>query len=136
MALVRAADHSVAGGDDATAAGWVPVSELLDGRRELAFDHAEIVRVAVARLQAKVRYAPIGFTLLPSTFTLGELQRLYEAVLRRPLDKRNFRRRILAMGILAEAGRQKNVPHRAAALYRFDRRAYQRAVDRGFNFEI
>jgi 8-oxo-dGTP diphosphatase len=136
MALVRAGDHAVAGGDDASEAAWVPMQEVSTRLRALAFDHAEIVRLAITRLQAKVRYAPIGFNLLPPTFTLGELQRLYEAVLQRPLDKRNFRRRILAMGVLAEAGRQENVPHRAAALYRFDRRAYDRAVREGFHFEI
>jgi 8-oxo-dGTP diphosphatase len=136
MALVRASDHRVVGGDDAAEAGWFPVSTLLAGKRKLAFDHAEILRTGVTRLQGKVRYAPIGFSLLPPTFTLSELQRLYEAVLLRPLDKRNFRRRILAMGVLADAGQQENVPHRAAALYRFDKRTYDRAVREGFNFEV
>lgn len=136
MALVRANDHHVVGRDDAAAAEWFPVSTLLAGKRPLAFDHPEIIRTGVARLQAKLRYAPIGFSLLAPTFTLGELQGLYEAVLLRSLDKRNFRRRILAMGILAEAGQQENVPHRAAALYRFDKRAYDRAVREGFNFEV
>lgn len=83
-----------------------------------------------------MRYAPIGFNLLPPTFTLGELQRLYEAVLQRSLDKRNFRRRILAMEILSEVGLQQDVPHRAAVLYRFDKRTYDRAVRDGFNFEV
>jgi 8-oxo-dGTP diphosphatase len=136
MALVRSHDYQVVGGDDAAEAEWFPVATLLGGKRPLAFDHDEIIRVGVARLQAKVRYAPIGFSLLPPTFSLGELQQLYEAVLLRPLDKRNFRRRILAMGVLADAGRQENVPHRAAALYRFDKRAYDRAVREGFNFEV
>jgi 8-oxo-dGTP diphosphatase len=136
MALVRATDHRVVGSDDAAEAEWFPVSTLLAGKRPLAFDHDEIIRTGVTRLQAKVRYAPLGFSLLASTFTLSELQRLYEAVLLRTLDKRNFRRRILAMGILADAGQQENVPHRAAALYRFDKRAYDRAVREGFNFEV
>lgn len=136
MALVRAGDHAVVGGDDATEAQWIPVPEVLGMLRRLAFDHAEIVRTAIARLQSKVRYAPIGFNLLPPTFTLGELQRLYEAVLQRALDKRNFRRAILAMAILSEAGVQRGVPHRAGTLYRFDRRAYDRAVREGFHFEI
>jgi 8-oxo-dGTP diphosphatase len=135
MALVRAGDHAVAGGDDATEAAWVPIAEV-GSARKLAFDHGEIVRLAIARLQAKVRYAPIGFNLLPPTFTLGELQRFYEAVLQRSLDKRNFRRRMLAMGILTEVGVQRDVPHRAAVLYRFDRRAYDRGVREGFNFEV
>lgn len=136
MALVRASDHDVAGGDDAAEAAWAPVAPLLGHKRRLAFDHDTILQTAVGRLQAKVRYAPLGFSLLPPAFTLSELQRLYEAVLMRELDKRNFRRRILAMGILAEAGRQTNVPHRAAAMYRFDKRAYDRAVRQGFHFEL
>jgi len=136
MALVRAADHAIKGGTDATEAQWHPIASLLNGTTPLAFDHKEIVQTAFSRLQAKVRYAPIGFNLLPPSFTLSDLQHLYEAVLQRSLDKRNFRRRILAMGILAEAGRQKDVPHRAAALFRFDKRAYERAVRLGFNFEI
>jgi 8-oxo-dGTP diphosphatase len=136
MALVRAHDHQVVGGDDAAEAEWFSVPTLLAGKRPLAFDHDAIIRTGVARLQGKVRYAPIGFNLLGPTFTLSELQRLYEAVLLRPLDKRNFRRRILAMDVLAEAGQQENVPHRAAALYRFDKRAYDRAVREGFNFDI
>ena len=136
MALVRPSDHVLAGGTDATEADWFPAVTVLSWKRKLAFDHAEIVRMAVMRLQSKVRYAPIGFNLLPPTFTLGELQRLYESVLFRPLDKRNFRRRILSMGLLAEAGRQENVSHRAAALYRFDKRAYDSAVRDGLHFEV
>jgi 8-oxo-dGTP diphosphatase len=136
MALVRSADHVVTGGSDAADAKWHEVASVIEEKTPLAFDHIEIVRIAIARLQAKVRYAPIGFNLLPSTFTLSDLQRLYETVLQRSLDKRNFRRRILAMGILAEAGQQRDVPHRAAALYRFDARTYDRAVRQGFNFEL
>jgi 8-oxo-dGTP diphosphatase len=132
MALVRTRDHRVRGGDDAAEAKWIAVPH--EGK--LAFDHDAIVELGVARLQAKLRYAPIGFNLLPPTFALSELQRLYEAVLQRPLDKRNFRRRILSMDLLAEAGRQEGVAHRAATLYRFDERAYARLVHAGFNFEL
>jgi len=136
MALVREGDHSVVGGSDAAEARWHPIASVLNEAIPLAFDHREIVRTAFSRLQAKIRYAPIGFNLLPPAFTLSDLQHLYEAILQRSLDKRNFRRRILAMNILAPSGRQKGVPHRAAALYRFDKRAYERAVRLGFNFEI
>jgi 8-oxo-dGTP diphosphatase len=136
MALVRSTDHEIVGGDDAVEARWTSLSPILAGKTRLAFDHDEIIRVGVARLQSKVRYAPVGFNLLPSTFTLRELQHLYEAILLRPLDKRNFRRRILSMSLLAEAGVQENVAHRAAALYRFDTRAYDRLVKNGFNFEV
>ena len=136
MALVRSTEHAVRGGDDAELAEWIPVASLPKLRANLAFDHAEMIDVAIARLQAKVRYAPIGFNLLPPTFTLGELQKVYEAVLQRPIDKRNFRRRILAMDLLSAVGVQQNVQHRKAAIYKFDRRAYDRAVRDGFNFEV
>jgi 8-oxo-dGTP diphosphatase len=136
LALVRASDHVVEGGDDAAEARWTPLDDHLSKHSTLAFDHDAIVQAAIARLQAKVRTAPIGFNLLPPTFSLHALQRLYEAVLLRPLDKRNFRRRILAMNILTEVGKQEGVPHRAAALYRFDARAYARAVRDGFHFEL
>jgi 8-oxo-dGTP diphosphatase len=132
-ALVRQADHVARAGSDAKDARWFPLTTLPEA---LAFDHQEILKVAVARLQSKVRYAPIGFTLLPAKFTLTELLRLYEAILDRALDKRNFRKRILSMEILAEAGQQHDVPHRAATLYRFDKRAYDRAKKQGFHFEL
>jgi 8-oxo-dGTP diphosphatase len=136
-ALVRSS--SVSAGSDASAAQWWPITALSEkggGAGPLAFDHREILRTAVARLRGKVRYAPVGFHLLPQHFTLSDLQKLYEAILMRKLDRPNFRRRMLAMGVLAEVGRQENVPHRAAALYRFDRRAYDRAVRGGFDFDV
>lgn len=131
-ALVNLADHSVQSGTDARAARWVPVQEA----RELAFDHDQIVGVALERLRAKVRYQPIGFEMLPERFKLSQLQALYEAVLGRALDKRNFRKRILAMGLLAQAGEERGVPHRAARLFRFDNRRYEALRRKGFDFEI
>jgi 8-oxo-dGTP diphosphatase len=131
---------AVSAGSDASAAQWWPVATLARAKdgpaASLAFDHGDILRTAVTRLRAKVRYAPVGFHLLPREFTLTDLQKLYEAILMRELDRANFRRRILAMGILAEVGRQQNVPHRAAALYRLDRRAYDHAVREGFDFTV
>lgn len=133
FALVRAVDHHPVGGDDAAEAEWVTLRTRPKG---LAFDHETILDVAIRRLQAKVRYAPIGFNLLPATFTLTELQTLYEAILMRGLDKRNFRKRILKMGILVPTGQVEAANHRPAATYRFDKRAYDKAVRDGFNFEI
>jgi 8-oxo-dGTP diphosphatase len=118
---------------DAQRAAWFCVSEL----PSLAFDHAEIVATAVTRLRGKVRYQPIGFELLPERFTLSQLQHLYEAILERPLDKRNFRKKILSMDVLVETDEiEQDVAHRAARLYRFDEAKYRRLVKRGFNFEI
>src|SRR5437016_9436748 len=89
-ALVKLSDHRAKAATDAANAEWFPVSEL----PKLAFDHADIVATALARLKGKVRYQPIGFELLPALFTLSQLQHLYEAILEAPLDKRNFRKKV------------------------------------------
>lgn len=132
-ALVRLGAEEVHGATDASDAAWFALSDL----PPLAFDHQRIVDVAERRLRAKVRYEPIGFELLPPTFTLSQLQRLYEVILGQELDKRNFRKKILASEVLADTGDvQKDVAHRAARLYRFDERAYRRLQKRGFHFEV
>ena len=132
-ALVKLLDHRVQAATDATSAAWFSASEL----PSLAFDHEEIVEVALARLKGKVVYQPIGFELLPRKFTLTQLQRMYEIILERPLDKRNFRKKILAMDLLVELDEvERDVAHRAARLYRFDERKYNRLVKAGFNFQI
>src|SRR5262245_13597785 len=128
-ALVNLAGHDVRAGTDAQNAAWFPVNELPD----LAFDHGRIVEAALARLRGKVRYQPLGFELLSERFTLRQLQHLYEIVLGRPLDKRNFRKKVLGMGILKDTREiEKDVAHRAARLFRFDERAYERLKRRGF----
>ncbi|AFY64994.1 NUDIX hydrolase [Geitlerinema sp. PCC 7407] len=132
-ALVNLAEHPVQAATDASDAAWFP----MDALPPLAFDHAEIVQRAIARLKGKVRYEPIGFELLPQKFTLSQLQKLYETILGQLLDKRNFRKKILKMGLLTELDEtQANVPHRAARLYQFDEQAYLALRERGFNFEI
>lgn len=132
-ALIKLSDYRVQAASDARDAAWFPTSQL----PPLAFDHAYILDVARERLRNKVRYQPIGFELLPNRFTLRHLQHLYETVLERPLDKRNFRRKILGMGLLRELDQvEAGVPHRAAQLFSFDRRKYQRLLRSGFNFEL
>ena len=139
-ALVNLSEYPVRAASDAREAAWFPIGQL----PPLAFDHAGIIGVAIARLRAKLRYQPIGFELLPERFTLTQLQDLYEIVLGVPLNKRNFRTRILKMGVLQEVGRQENVSHRPAKLYRFDKDKYEKLVSinypsllrRGVNFEI
>jgi 8-oxo-dGTP diphosphatase len=133
FALVKLDEYQVRAASDARNAEWFSVNNL----PTLAFDHEEIVRVACERLRGKVRYQPIGFDLLPNKFTLRRLQHLYETILGRTLDKRNFRKKILGTGLIVELNeRECGVPHRAAQLYRFDRRKYQRLTKQGFNFEI
>jgi 8-oxo-dGTP diphosphatase len=92
-----------------------------DGRpRELAYDHEAILGYARARLQAKVQYSNVMWSLLPPEFTLRELQTAYEGVLNRRLDKRNFRKKILSLGLLRASGeKSKGGRHRPAMLYKF-----------------
>src|SRR6266850_1526509 len=97
-ALVKLSDHRAKAATDAANAEWFLVSKL----PKLAFDHADILETALSRLKGKVRYEPIGFELLPAKFTLSQLQHLYEVCLEEPIDKRNFRKRILGMGLLVE----------------------------------
>ncbi len=133
FALVKLSDHQVRAATDARDAAWFGVHDT----PSLAFDHADILQMAQERLRNKLRYQPIGFELLPKKFTLSQLQRLYEIVLERSLDKRNFRKRVLAMDLLIETDEvEQDVAHRAARLYRFDERKYRRLAKAGFNFEL
>lgn len=132
-ALLRLDEHPLQPASDARDAGWFQAADP----PRLAFDHQHILDTARQRLQGKVRYQPIGFELLPKKFTLRQLQHLYEIVLGRSLDKRNFRKKLLGMNLLVELDQwETDVAHRAARLYRFDRRKYDRLCKRGFNFEI
>lgn len=132
-ALVNLAGHTVSATTDARAAAWFSVDDL----PELAFDHETIFTAGLSRLRGKVRYEPIGFELLPRKFTLSQIQKLYETVLGTPLDKRNFRKKILGTGLLIGLEEiEQDVAHRAAQLYRFDSRKYALLRKKGFNFEI
>ena len=132
-ALVNLHEHAIGAASDARDAAWFGVHDL----PSLAFDHGEILEMALKRLKGKLRYEPVGFELLPKKFTLSELQHLYEVVLERELDKRNFRKRVLAMDLLVETNEvQQDVAHRAARLYRFDERRYRRLQKAGFHFEL
>jgi 8-oxo-dGTP diphosphatase len=107
-------------GDDAAVAQWFPAYAL----PPLAFDHEKILSYVWQRLKGKLEYTQIGFQLLPSEFTLSELQVVYEAILNKRLDKRNFRRKVLSTGILEQTLETRKVgQHRPAALYRFNPRA-------------
>ncbi|MBT1706140.1 NUDIX hydrolase, partial [Chryseosolibacter indicus] len=88
-------------------------------------------------LKHKVRHEPIGFNLLPQKFTLHQIQKLYEAILEKEMDKPNFRRKLLKMNLLVPCDeKQKDVSHRAANLYRFDTEIYNELTEKGFAFEL
>jgi 8-oxo-dGTP diphosphatase len=112
---------------------WVDIKDL----PELAFDHRNIVDDALETLRERVRHQPIGFHLLPTKFTLGEMQALYEAILDEKFDKANFRKRILSMGLLKDLNElQSDVPHRPGRLFSFDEDAYKRLLAKGFSFGL
>jgi len=136
-ALVKPGGPPVRAAADARRVEWFPTAQL----PPLAFDHRQIVQVAIERLRGKVRYRPVGFELLPRKFTLAQLQRLYEVLLERPLDKRNFRRKVqevlIARGVVEELDEfQAGVRHRRARLYRFNRARYRQLEKQGFDFEL
>jgi len=86
----------------------------------LAFDHAKIIAYALGRLRAKLEYTNLAFSLLPTEFTLNQLQKTYEAVLDRPLDKRNFRKKFMSLGIIQATGaKTTGQRYRPAQLYSF-----------------
>ena len=132
-ALVSPDKHDIRATADAREAQWFPITSV----PRLAFDHEEILARALERIRGKLTYAPLGFELLPQKFTIKQLQKVYEIVLGRTLDNRNFRKKIFAMDVLRELGEmQKGVPHRAARLYKFDERKYNQMLKRGLSFEL
>ena len=104
-------------------ASWVAVNDI----PKLAFDHNQMFEKGFEKIKNKISYQPIAFELLPEKFTLTQLQNLYEIILNKKLDKRNFRKKILAYDILKELDeKQKGVSYRAAKLYKFDKRKYSK----------
>jgi 8-oxo-dGTP diphosphatase len=104
-------------GSDARRASWASMYAL----PLLAFDHRRILDYALRRLRSKLEYSPIAFQLLPPRFTLSELRALYEVILGKPLDRRNFRRKMLGLEILRETGEQQSLgSHRPAQLFEFE----------------
>jgi 8-oxo-dGTP diphosphatase len=117
VAYLALAQPEVVDPDGSGDLGWWPVA---DPPTPLGFDHERIVAVAVERLRAKTRYAPVAFELLPEEFTLPELQGVYEAVLGHDLDVRNFRRDLRDAGVIEPTGeRRQEGPGRPAELYRY-----------------
>jgi len=116
FALVDAEHQRVVAASDAAEAGWHSVFDP----PKLAFDHRKILDYAVWRLRNKLEWTTVGYELLPKKFTLSELQRVYEIILQRPVDKRNFRKKILAQGKIRELNETRaDVAHRPAKLYSF-----------------
>ena len=100
----------------------------------LAFDHRKILDYALERLRNKLEYTTVGFQLLPGKFTLTELQDVYEAILDKKLDKRNFRRKLALLKILKPVPEYRRGGQRPARLYRFVAGNFEKLKDKGILF--
>jgi 8-oxo-dGTP diphosphatase len=119
FALVDADRQRIVAASDAAHAEWRPVFNPQTSAN-LAFDHKKILDYAVWRLRNKIEWTTVGYELLPQKFTLSELQRVYEIILQKPVDKRNFRKKILSQDQIRELNETRSdVAHRPARLYAF-----------------
>jgi 8-oxo-dGTP diphosphatase len=131
--LIRADQYEIHASSFAQDAFWHDINKL----PALGFDHQEIIESALRELKFKSKYQPLGFELLPEKFTLGQLQKLYEAILSTELDKRNFRRKILKMSFLVPLKeKQIGVPHKPARYFTFDKEKYQNYKSNDFYFTL
>ncbi len=133
FALVNPGQFHILAATDAAEAGWFSFENL----PKLAFDHEKIAKYALERLRGKLTYEPIGLNLLDKDFRFSDLEKLYESILGREIDRRNFRKKFLSFGILDEI----NVQHsgqkgRPGTLFRFDEKKYHALKKQGFLFEI
>ena len=129
-ALIASDKLSLVAGADAAEAQWFPAS----GVPPLAFDHKSILDYALERLRNKLEYTTVGFQLLPEKFTLGELQAVYEAILGRPFDKRNFRRKLALLEILKPLREWQRTGRKPARLFRFAAARFEKLKDKGILF--
>jgi 8-oxo-dGTP diphosphatase len=132
-ALINPEYHNLELSSIAKSVKWFEIDKL----PKVIFDVRDIVNKALRTLREEVKYHPVGFHLLPEKFTLTELQTMYEVILDKKLDTRNFRKKIQKMGLLVDTGeKQTNVAHRAAKLYSFDMKIYNKLTEEGLNFSI
>lgn len=131
--LVKSSDFSLFASTDASEAQWFNIYEL----PQLAFDHANIVEIAIKRLRAKISYEPIGFELLDRKFLFSDLEQLYMKLLGHEIDRRNFKRKVMSLGLVVETNEK--VPAVAAGrpgkLYSFDKEKYQQLKVKGFDLD-
>lgn len=119
---------------DAEEAKWFSIEQL----PKLAFDHKQILAVAIERIRTKIRYEPIGFELLDKKFAFADLEKLYISLLGRDIDRRNFSKKILSLDVLEETGEhaKSDGKGRPSKIYRFNKKRYQELQKQGIHFEI
>jgi 8-oxo-dGTP diphosphatase len=119
---------------DAEEAQWFPINKL----PSLAFDHKLILRIAIERIRAKIRYQPIGFELLDKKFSFADLEKLYSTLLDKTIDRRNFTKKILSLGLLEDTGElaANSGAGRPSKIFKFNKKRYQQLLNDGMHFEI
>ncbi len=131
--LVRPKDYQISAQTDAEDVAWFNINKL----PKLAFDHKHIVDTAVRRLRGKISYEPVGFELLDKKFPFSHLEKLYQALLGRELDRRNFKKKIMAYGFLDELEESiQRGAGRPARLYQFNKKKYFQLQESGYNFDL
>lgn len=131
--LVRSNVFKLSASTDAEQVNWFEIDKL----PKLSFDHKEIIGTAIKRLQGKLTYEPIGFELLDKKFPFSELEKLYMTVLGRPIDRRNFRKKILGFNVLDELEEKVSKGSgRPANLFQFNLKRYFQLKKEGIFFEI
>lgn len=127
MAFVRQEHYELCAGDDAANAQWFPVDKL----PELAFDHKQIIQTALERLRWKTTYEPLVFHLLNEEFTMTELQTIYEAVLGRNFDRRNFHKKMTSTGFIHDTHKTRQQNNgRPGTLYTFEEKTFREIQDK------
>lgn len=130
LIAIRDIDHELV---KYNGAHWRSVSDL----PRLIFDHSLMVKTGLTDLQYQIKVKPVGFELLPEKFTLVQLQELYEAIYLKKVDKRNFRKKILSMGVLEKLDeKEKETSKKGAWYYRFNRERYEKLSRNGFSFNL
>lgn len=131
--LVRPQDFQLVAQTDAEDVEWFNIKKL----PRLAFDHRKIIDAAIKRLRGKITYEPVGFELLDKEFPFSDLEKLYQILLDQDIDRRNFKKKIMSLGIL------EGLPHtiqrgagRPAQLFKFNKKKYFELKEKGYNFDI
>ena len=133
VGLVRPQDFHISAQTDAEDVAWFNIKKL----PRLAFDHKTIIDAAIKRLRGKITYEPVGFELLDKEFPFSDLEKLYQTLLDQEIDRRNFKKKIISLGILEELDKVvQRKSGRPARLYKFNKKKYFELQEKGYNFDI
>jgi 8-oxo-dGTP diphosphatase len=131
--LVRPSDYQLSAQTDAEDVAWHSIDQI----PKLAFDHKAIIDLAITRLRGKIAYEPVGFELLDKKFPFSDLENLYQTLLGREIDRRNFKKKIIGYGFLEELDETiQRKAGRPAHLYRFNKKKYDELKTKGYNFDL